>query len=243
MAQPQQRGGRRAVVITTALALGLGLGGAGRADSLSSQGFSLLLLSQGRLAITQVQLLLGSADALPADQRMKPVSEQFLAYRSSSDLSLTLNTLNSTAPAPAAERLLVSGRFGTPTCEQHGGEVFCMAGGLAIPPVPFRQGRFLLAVDFVPETANPDCRGYQPYFAGKGVDWNRHFRWQAYSTADPNRPGTCRMVIFGGFPQAFSLSAEGNNEVGLFVIPRVGGSEGGGELTISQGAAVRLARR
>ncbi|MEB3265790.1 MAG: hypothetical protein VKN13_04170 [Cyanobacteriota bacterium] len=230
MAQEQQRNSRRTAAIS--LALALGLGGAARANSLSNGGFSLLLLAQGRSTITQVQVLLGSAGALPADQRMKPVSEQFLTYRSGSDLNDSLGALNGSAPAPAAERLLLTGRFRSPTCEHHAGDTFCLAGGMAIPQVPFRLGRFLIALDFLPDAANPDCRGYRPFFAGKGIDWNRHFRWQAYSAADPTRSGACRMVIFGGFPDAFALSADGNNEVGLFVIPRPEG--GGAGLTISQ---------
>ncbi|MFN5194083.1 MAG: hypothetical protein ACK5E6_06605, partial [Cyanobacteriota bacterium] len=80
MAQQGDRSRRWAAAAGTALAVGsLAIGtlawrpGSAGADSLSSRGFSLLLLSQGRMPITQVQLLLGSAGAMPADQRMKPV--------------------------------------------------------------------------------------------------------------------------------------------------------------------------
>jgi hypothetical protein len=240
MAQQGDRSRRWAAAAGTALAVGsLAIGtlawrpGSAGADSLSSRGFSLLLLSQGRMPITQVQLLLGSAGAMPADQRMKPVSEQFLAYRSASDLSRSISTLNSQAPAPAQERLLVSSRFPPPRCEQHGADTFCMAGGMAIPKVPFQMGRFLIAVDFQPDRATPDCRSYRPFFAGKGIYWNRHFRWHAYSAIDPTRSGSCRMVIFGGFPDAFRLSSDGNPEVGLFVVPRPGG-DSSDSVTISQ---------
>lgn len=196
--------------------------GGPRAATLSNRGFALALMSVGAIPIHRALVLFGSDAAMPADRRMRPVSDRFLEHRSEDEVRAAVHQLaaGSGQVVSASELVLLSGRFPAADCQRQGEETYCVAGVMQVPRLPFEAGRFVIAIDFKPIARRPACQGYQPVFIGEAIDWNRHFRWEAGSETIDGSVPRCRMVIFGGFPQAFSLSGDGHAEVALFVIPR-----------------------